>query len=123
MIRQESARPELIAFSQNKLGGVQSFYRNLLSNDTSGLFKKTWILSDHSEDPDTRFNEPFDSCKKVVFEWSGKWNDVVAIRLMRGISNAPGVILTNHEFELMALRRYPRKNKTIVFICHDESYL
>ncbi|MBL7873752.1 MAG: glycosyltransferase family 4 protein [Cyclobacteriaceae bacterium] len=116
-------QPELIAFSQHKLGGVQSYYANLLSHDRSNAFHKKWILTDQTNDVDARLAIENNFCEQQIVRWSGSWNMDIAKQLSACVSSKPGVVMTNHEPELMALRMFPRKHKTICFVCHDALYL
>ena len=71
-------QPELIAFSQHKLGGVQSYYANLLSHDRSNAFHKKWILTDQTNDVDARLAIENNFCEQQIVRWSGSWNMHIA---------------------------------------------
>lgn len=116
-------RPQLIAVGQYCLGGVLSFYENLLNNDTRHLFKKKIILLNEKdkqgEEPIIRFNDTFFE----IFDFYSKEDTATyAMRLEKHISNQPGVILVNFLPELASLHLFRKENKTIFYICHDELY-
>lgn len=114
---------ELIVFSQNKIGGVQNFYRNILSNDPYNTFKKLWIFTDIESHRDTRLPTGY-KCTNEIFFYI-KENETTysfAKRLESLITDSPGAILTNFPVELSTLHLFRKKNKTIYFISHDEAY-
>ena len=55
-------RPELIAFSQYKLGGIQSYFYNLLANDPYQAFEKKWIFHDDALDDAARLPGLYGCC-------------------------------------------------------------
>jgi glycosyltransferase involved in cell wall biosynthesis len=116
-------KPELIAFSENKLGGVQSFYHNLLSNDPTKFFNCKWIFTDNIWSKDAKLPTRFGSAPEIIFRYGISSMKRTTERLSRLLSNEPGVILTNHELELLTLCFHKRENKTIFYFCHDELYL
>lgn len=116
-------KPELIIFSQYLLGGGASFHRNMLANMPENNFDlkviyhypKTGVFS-----PSVEFYErPND----VIFEYKDEGLYPVIKRLSTHISNREGAIVTNLDLELYCLGVYPRHNKTIYFICHDDGFL
>ncbi len=116
-------KPELIIFSQYLLGGGASFHRNMLANMPDNNFDlkviyhypKTGVFS-----PSLEFYErPND----VIFEYKDEGLYSVIKRLSGHISNREGAIVTNLDIELYCLGVYPRDNKTIYFICHDDGFL
>ncbi len=116
-------KPELIVVSENKLGGVQSYFNNLLQGDRSDSFDKLWILVDHSSSRDAKPTVPYTTANASVFTPIGD-SLLTRCTLLAGmISDLPGVVLANYELELIALHRYRKKNKTIFFFCHDEMYV
>lgn len=117
--------PELVAFSQFKLGGIQSFYYNILSSIRPGVFDIKWIFEDVN-DNDPKLPKLFGLTNETVFTVdSGKDQTIyeVAARLQKLISNRPGVVLANFKYDLITLHLYRRPAKTIFFICHDEGYV
>ncbi|THU41530.1 glycosyltransferase family 4 protein [Niastella caeni] len=119
-------KPELIVFSQYKLGGVQNFYYNLLSNDPYQAFDKKWIFSDDVNSDDPKLPALFNCCEEIVFplqQTPGEDAYIRASRLEKLISERAGAVLTNFDLELSTLHLHRRNNKTIFFICHDEWYL
>lgn len=116
-------KPELIFFSENKLGGVQSFYYNLIKYTSLTDFDVKWYLSEEVNDPSAKLPKPFGMGEQVV-RYNGKhgrWR--VASRLQMYISNKPGIVVTNHPQELDALLFYSKTNKVIFHIVHDVVYL
>jgi len=119
-------RPELVVFSQYKIGGVQSFYFNLLSNDPYHAFDTKWIFSDSDEYGDAKPLVKFNCGEEIIFSLKSHLKESVysaARRLSKWISNREGAILTNFDIELSTLHLYRRSNKTIFYVCHDEGYL
>jgi glycosyltransferase involved in cell wall biosynthesis len=121
----DKAKNELIAFSNYRVGGMKSYYQNILENSPSDLFQVKWILIDNlAEKNAPRPQSLPDFCECQVFQVLP--DDTVytsAKKLSRLISDTPGVVLTNGDTELSTLHLYRRKNKTVFFVCHDELYL
>ena len=120
-------KPELIAFSHYRLGGVQNFYYNLLSNlAVSGEFDILWIYEDSDDTANAKLAQTYGIGREIIFN-SDLATDRIAYdrfrRLGDQVSDRPGIILTNFYLELQTLHIHRRKNKTIYFICHDETYL
>lgn len=119
-----SVKPECIFFSENLLGGVQSYYFNLVSNDPFLEFDKKWILVDKENAEDAKLPALFGTGFEEVFTYAGDDNAYEYGRaLSKLISNRPGIVMVNHEIELTSLYLYPKSEKTIVFVCHDENYI
>lgn len=117
-------KPELIAFSEYKLGGVQSFYYNLLNNDPYNYFDKKWILTKSVDHKDAPPPAPFNCCNEQIVAYNlskGVWH--VAHQIQKYISNREGIILVNHPLELLVLHHYYRSKKTVILVCHDVLYL
>lgn len=115
-------KPELIAFSENVLGGIQTFYFNLLSNSVNTNFDIKWLLIDHTNE--TRAKAPYFPIKNLKVKYNnglGRWRK--AYQIAKHISNKPGIILANREFELDALALYPKPNKIIYHVVHDDYYI
>jgi glycosyltransferase involved in cell wall biosynthesis len=116
-------KPIIIAFSQHKIGGVQSYYYNLLSRDRWNDFEKVWIFSDFFEGKDAKPRQPYACCKEIVFTYGSKpfyksLEDLAAL-----IPEGPGLLLANHSLELAAVHKHSKRDKTVVFVCHDEMYI
>lgn len=116
-------KTELTIILQNKLGGVATFYKNLLATDHKDKFDINLIyVTDQSTD--ARLKRPLgvgtEFHLKINAE-AGKWRN--ARQLSRLISSKQGVVLVNHPIELLALTLYPKPNKTVIFLCHDIEYL
>jgi glycosyltransferase involved in cell wall biosynthesis len=118
-------RPELIAFSQYKLGGVQNFYYNILSHCPEGAFDIRWIFEDVS-DADAKLPKLYGVGEEIIFKVDPGFHETtyeMAKRLKQLISNRPGVVLANFSQDLTTLHLHRRSRKTIFFICHDEGYI
>ena len=119
-------KPELIAFAQYRLGGVQNFYYNLLSHLPEDTFDITWILDDSSDKANAPLPKPYGVCSEIIFksdEPAGSSPLEKFDRLQQLISDRPGLVVTNFYLELGTLHTHRRRNKTIYFMCHDELYL
>lgn len=120
-------KPELIAFSHYKMGGVQNFYYNLLRIlSQTGEFDIVWIYDDSDDMENARLAQPYGIGKEIIFKSDLKEDKTVYDRfkrLSKYVSDRPGLIVTNFYLELSALHVHRRKNKTIYFVCHDEQYL
>jgi glycosyltransferase involved in cell wall biosynthesis len=117
--------PELIAFSQYKMGGVQNFYYNILSHAPTGAFDIRWIFEE-IDDGDAKLPQLYGVGEEIVFPIAGEASQTtyqLAARLQQLISSRPGAVLTNFWHELVTLHLHRRPEKTIFFICHDEGYL
>jgi hypothetical protein len=121
-----TAKKELIVFSNFRLGGMKSYYENILANiPKTNNFDIHWYLVDYTFDKDAPRPESLPNCvPSSVFEYYPEDNIYKASdRLERLISNTPGVVITNNELELATLHLHRKPNKTIVFVCHDDLYL
>ena len=119
------SKPELIAFSQFKLGGVQNLYYNILANAPAGKFHIRWIFEE-TQDNDPKLPQLYGIAEEIIFKLAdspGQTTYEMAKRLQRLISNQPGVVLANFWHDLVTLHLYRRPAKTIFFICHDEGYI
>jgi len=120
--KQETIKPELVAFSENVLGGIQTFYLNLLTHDSCSLFEKRWLLIDHCDEKRAKAPSFHLESEKISYcNKHGRWRK--AIKLTGPISKRDGLVLVNREFELDALFLYPIVNKTVYHIVHDDYYL
>jgi glycosyltransferase involved in cell wall biosynthesis len=121
-----ATKPELIVFSQNKMGGVQNFYYNLLSHDPYNAFDTRWIFDENDDFKDARLPAPYNCCEEIVFKSDVKSPEKLletAARLIKLISKRSGVVLSNFDLELITLHLYRRIQKTVIYICHDKWYL
>ncbi len=116
-------KPVLTAYSENVLGGIQTFYLNLLSHKPDDeTFNIQWLLIDHCDEGRAKApgfevtNTKVKYCNK-----NGRWRK--AVQLIKPVIVGEGVILVNREFELDALSLYPPIHKTIYHIVHDDYYL
>ena len=117
--------PELVFFSEYKIGGVQSFYYNLLKFDPFRQMKKTWLLERHLQDEDSLPPAPFGviSDERIVpFDVTDNIYDR-AKKIALELNEEPGAYITNFAEELVAIQNFTSKPKTVFFVCHDEGYL
>jgi len=117
---------EIIVFCQNRLGGVQNYYQNLIGTKSiKSLGKCTIIYAQNENDPQTRLLNFLDDpeIKEIVFSYhAGQLFHDICKRVIRLLGNEPGVVFTSFPFELSVLQHYPT-NKSIVFVAHDEWYI
>lgn len=120
-------KPELIAFSHYKVGGVQNLFNNLLRPlVASGEFDILWIYEDFYDGENTSLSQTYGVGKEIVYKRVMPEDRTVYDRYKRlsaHISNRPGVAVTNFYPELVTLHLHRRSAKTIYFVCHDEQYL
>jgi glycosyltransferase involved in cell wall biosynthesis len=117
--------PELVAFSQYKLGGVQNFYYNILSHAPPGMFDIRWIFEE-VDDGDPRLSQLYGIGEEIIFPISTGSDQTtyqMASRLAQLVSNRPGIVLANFWHDLVTLHLHRRPQKTIFFVCHDEGYV
>ncbi|TMI73056.1 MAG: glycosyltransferase family 4 protein [Bacteroidetes bacterium] len=118
-------KPELIIFSNYIITGIGSFYRNMLENEASAAFDKKVIQISYDTWPDAKMTKPFGLSEEIIFEVKEKDQETMydmARRLEKFISNEDGLLVTNFETELFAMNVYPKNNKTVYFICHDDRH-
>jgi glycosyltransferase involved in cell wall biosynthesis len=118
----DKEKPQLIAFSQHLLGGVQSFYYNLLSNDADEYFRKKWLLIELKGHTATLPPAPFNLHETVIKCGYADEVDHNSAIIESYIDNTPGIILTNHSPELECLVAYPKPEKVIICLVHDHLY-
>jgi glycosyltransferase involved in cell wall biosynthesis len=115
---------EIVFFSTYTIGGVQNYYHNIIAQDPYNEFDKSWIFTNYKYDNNPKPLEPYNCCNEIVFDYSDDETIYeIAKRLEKLISNREGIVMTNTYTELATLHIYPKKNKTILFVCHDEAYL
>ena len=115
-------RPTLTIVSNFYIGGVFNFHRNILSHDAIGALDKKVIFLYQKEDGPPTMNKGFGLCPEFICEVDAE-SKTPSREIADVIGNEKGVVVTNFEPELAALHFYPRSNKTIVFVCHDEAYI
>ncbi len=118
------SKPELIIVTNNVVGGVASFWKNLVSNDASNFFDKKVIYLDCQPTTETTLSKPFGTCADVIFTYN-ETDTVyhVSKQLSNSISPTEGAVLTNFDTELRSLHLHRKNEKTIFYFCHDEAYL
>lgn len=118
-------KPCLIVFSQDKMGGVQNYYYNLLSHLPLDDFQTKWIFLKDDTDNDPKLPQRFNLTKEITLDVQDEPSAFLTLakKIKTLIPPGPGVILTNFGTELRALHLFRQRQKTIYFICHDELYL
>jgi glycosyltransferase involved in cell wall biosynthesis len=118
-------RPSLTIFVQNKIGGVQFYYANLVRTGAFRDFDVRYIALENPEEPDAKLNEPLPGAPSVNFRHGWPANLSADFRaLARQLKRIPpGLLLTNFRFELACLDVHRRPDLTVVHICHDELYV
>lgn len=117
-------KPELIIFNQYKIGGVQSFYYNILKYAPNHSFDVNWLFLDNPDDDDPKPKQKYNLTNEVIVKFDNLESKYsIAKKLDRLINNHKGIILTNFDEELVFLHLYRRRNKTIFFVCHDIWYV
>ena len=116
-------KPELIIFSQNLLGGGASFHRNMINNKPDDFFDIKTIYLNPSEGNFTKSLESDGKKGDILFTYGNESQYQIAKRLQRYISDTEGAIVANLPEELFTLSLFPRPNKTIYFICHDDGFI
>jgi glycosyltransferase involved in cell wall biosynthesis len=115
--------PELIIFSQYLLGGGASFHRNMLANMPETAFELKVIYHYPKNGVFTPSLEFHSRSNDVIFEYHDEGLFNITKRLSSYISNREGLVVTNLDFELYCLDLYPKNNKVVYFICHDDGFL
>lgn len=118
-----SAKPELIVFSQYLLGGGASFHRNLLAHIPEEKFDLKVIYLFPKTEAFAPTMEFVPRPRDVIFEYGDERLYDVAKRLSTHISDRAGAIVTNLGIELDSLDFFPRRRKTVYFVCHDAGFL
>ena len=112
-----------MVFSQYLLGGGASFHRNLLSHLPDNTFDLKVIYLFPRAESFTPSIEFVARAKDVIFEYGDERLYDIARRLSSHISDEEGVIVTNLGIELDCLDLFPKRHKTVYFICHDSGFL
>ncbi|MDH7463656.1 glycosyltransferase family 4 protein [Chitinophagaceae bacterium 26-R-25] len=119
----DTGKPELIIVSQNLLGGGTSFTNNLLASFPRDFFDIKCIYLDPVNWHGAKALDIKMEKDDVVFPYGSEPRKITSKRLSRLISNREGAIVSALEDELVCLDLYPRKNKTVYFVCHDAGFL
>lgn len=117
---------ETVVFCQNRLGGVQNYYQNLIrTKSLQSLCKCKIVYIQNDSDPQTRLTDFLNNPEvtEIVFSYhSGQLFHEVCKKARQLVGNEPGVVFTSFPFELSVLQHYPT-SKSIVFVAHDEWYI
>lgn len=117
-------KPELIIFNQYKIGGVQSFYYNILKYAPSNSFEINWLFLNNPDDSDPKPKKDYNLTNETVIKLESKESKYsIAKKLDKVVTHNKGIVITNFDEELSFLHLYRRKSKTIIFICHDVWYV
>ena len=115
-------RTKLTIVSNYYIGGVFYFHRNILSQDTRNIFDKTVLFLYWKEYGPPPAKIGFGLCPELIYE-VGNDKRIYTKDIARLIGNEKGTVVTNFEPELAALHFYPKPNKAVIFICHDDCYI
>jgi glycosyltransferase involved in cell wall biosynthesis len=117
-------KPEIVFVCQNKIGGVQNYYYNLLRANQFDGFCTRVIYVSNSLDHETRLPQLFQSAKEeIVFEHKGDYPVYASFRrLHKLIGKHNGIVFTNFPFELGCLQTFGA-SKAVAFVVHDEWYI
>jgi glycosyltransferase involved in cell wall biosynthesis len=117
-------KPSLTICVQNKIGGVQFYYSNLVRTGAFSQFDIRYIVIEHCEDKDAKLTTPLEDAPSKYFFYGAIENVYHCFRrFRRELPKQPGLVLTNWNFELSCLDVQRRQDLTIVHICHDEGYV
>lgn len=121
MVTNKRIEQEIVFFSKNVVGGVQSYYYNIITNDPYNEFRKKWILANYAYDTDPKLPKLFGVCEEVIFNYGDDESIYeVTKRLNAYLSNTEGIIIPGSDIELATLHLYPKPGKTIFFVCHEQ---
>jgi glycosyltransferase involved in cell wall biosynthesis len=120
-----SDKPELIVFSQYLLGGGASFHRNMLANMPENNFEVKVVYLFPQQDDFVKSIDFVARDNDIIFEYGNKSENLYTLlkRLSTFISNRPGAVVASLGLELYCLSLFPKQNKTVYFICHDDGFL
>lgn len=118
-----SAKPDLIVFSQNLLGGGASFHRNMLANFPQDFFDIKCIYLNPTHWHGAKALEVALNPNDAIFSYGDEPLKVIGKRLSQLIPATEGVIVANLETELISLDVYRKPQKTVFFICHDDGFI
>lgn len=119
------SKPSFTCFAQYRIGGVQSFYQNLLEGDKSNSFDKEIIFYDKLDEPTPKLLEEWKASQYKVLKYNSSIEEeyVYRNRLAKLLLKKKGVIITNFSLELRSITRSVFENNTIFHITHDDDYL
>src|SRR5687767_6932684 len=110
-------------FVNDKLGGVASFYANILGNRGPGSGRQTLVLVRKQFDQDARITHPLPADETRVVEHRLPGENLYAVlrRARREVPPGPGAVVCNDWLELAMLAAYPCE-RTVYFVVHDDYY-
>jgi glycosyltransferase involved in cell wall biosynthesis len=117
-----SSRPEVAYMLPDKMGGVFSYVRNLLTHRTDDEFEYAAVLTDNVTDGQTRSDDPLEAADRVVrFRYHSRQENLWAIlrRLAAVLCRRPGVIVANDWIELALATGYDT-GRAVVAITHGD---
>ncbi len=117
-------KPFLTVFAQHRIGGVQSLFYNLLSNDRDNLFNKQIIFYNRINEVLPVYLDKWNICDERIFDYSPEEEEYLyRRRLNTKISSGEGALVTSFSLELKSITPALFKDKTIYHITHDEGFL
>lgn len=115
----------LVAFSNDYIGGVANYHKSLLQSEAFKRFNKKVIFLHSSGLDFPRLFEHFgleqEHVHVVDFDTKTLYQRAAEINQLIGPDEA--VIVANFQIELEALHVFYQPNRCIVFVCHDELYV
>jgi len=120
----EKVKPSLVFVFIDCVGGIPSFYWNLINNSNYiKQFKSKVVLLKAKEDLRPRFLDVFHVDEVIYFDYSIKDNQYfVQKRLNRLIDDEKGALVTDNGLPIQALARF-NNQKTVFHIVHDYFYV
>jgi len=115
-------KPELVIISQNLLGGGASFQKNILDNKPDDYFDVKTIYLNPQHGGFSKSIELDLQSKDSIFNFGLENPLKIAKRLRDLISDRPGAVVASLPQELECLFFFPKVNKTLYFICHDDGF-
>ena len=114
-------RPEVVYVLPDKMGGVLSYVRNLLSHRRVDDFDYAAVLTDNEIDRQTRNDEPLPADRVAAFRYNLPLENIWAVlrRLAATVGLRPGVLVANDWIEL-ALATVFDTGRAVVAINHGD---
>jgi len=114
-------RPEVVYVLPDKMGGVLSYVRNLLSHRRSDAFDYAAVLTDNELDRQSRNDEPLPADRLATLRYRLPIENIWAVlrRLATVVGTRPGVIVANDWIELAMATVYDT-GRAVVAVNHGD---